>query len=323
MPQPTKSAVHVDRPLTNISVAYAQTGNFVADRVFPRVPVSKQSDQYFTYTKADWLRSQAELRAPATESAGSGWTLGTDTYYARVRAIHKDIADQQRANQDSPLNLDADATRWITRQILMDREKDWSTTFFGAGIWDNEVTGVSGTPAAGQFQYWDEDGSDPIGDIDEQKITVMESTGYVPQIGVASPHVVRGLRNNADVIDRIKYTQQGVVTPGLLASLLDLDAMYIASAIEDTSTEGAATDSPGFIHGKHFLLAYAAPAPSLMEPSAGYTFVWTGLMGSVDGWQIKRFRMEHLEADRVEGQLADDQKVVASDVAVFFDGAVS
>lgn len=323
MPQPTKSSVHVDRPLTNISVAYANTGNFVADQVFPRVSVSKQSDQYFKYTKADWLRSQAELRAPATESAGSGWTLSTDTYFARVRAIHKDIADQQRANQDAPLNLDADATRWVTRQILMDREKDWSDTFFATGIWDTDRDGVTSGPTGTQFLRWDEDGSDPIGDIDGDKITVMETTGYIPQIGVASPHVVRGLRNNSDVIDRVKYTQQGIVTAGLLASLLDLDALYIASAIEDTSTEGAATDSPGFINGKHFLLTYRAPAPSLMEPSGGYTFVWTGLTGSIQGWQIKRFRMEHLEADRIEGQIADDQKVVASDVGVFYENAVS
>ena len=48
MPQPTVSQVHVNRPLTNISVAFAQAAtSFAAERVFPRIPVAKQSDRYF------------------------------------------------------------------------------------------------------------------------------------------------------------------------------------------------------------------------------------------------------------------------------------
>ena len=40
MPQPTSSDVHVDAILTNISVAYIQQqGAFIANRVFPSVPV--------------------------------------------------------------------------------------------------------------------------------------------------------------------------------------------------------------------------------------------------------------------------------------------
>ena len=59
MPQPTQSQVHVDAILTNISVAYLQRAeNFIADKVFPVVPVDKQSDKFFTYDKNDWLRLQ-------------------------------------------------------------------------------------------------------------------------------------------------------------------------------------------------------------------------------------------------------------------------
>ena len=44
MPNPTASDVHVNRPLTNISIAYTQDAStFVADKVFPNIPVAKQS----------------------------------------------------------------------------------------------------------------------------------------------------------------------------------------------------------------------------------------------------------------------------------------
>ena len=93
--QPTVSDVHVNRPLTDLSVAFIQmAADFVADRVFPTVPVQKQSDLYFVYSREDWYRSQAERRAPGTESAGSGWDLSTDSYFAHKYAIHKDVSAQ-------------------------------------------------------------------------------------------------------------------------------------------------------------------------------------------------------------------------------------
>jgi hypothetical protein len=89
--RPTPSDVHVNAPLTNISIAYIQRATqFIADRVFPIVPVTKQSDRYFVYTRADWLRSEVQLRGPASESAGGGWVLdNTPTYFADVWAVHK------------------------------------------------------------------------------------------------------------------------------------------------------------------------------------------------------------------------------------------
>ena len=82
MSNPTLSAVHVNTPLTNLSVAYMQAADlFVAHKVFPIVPVSKQSDLYYTYDKDDFRRSDAQVRAPGAESAGSGYRLDSTRNY--------------------------------------------------------------------------------------------------------------------------------------------------------------------------------------------------------------------------------------------------
>ena len=74
MPNPTQSDLHVNAPLTNVIVAYMQDkAQFIADKVFPRVPVQKQSDMYWKYSKSDWRRTDAQKRAPGTESPGVGW----------------------------------------------------------------------------------------------------------------------------------------------------------------------------------------------------------------------------------------------------------
>ena len=59
MPSPTQADVHINVPLTNVSVAYMQSSSsFIADKVFPKVPVNKQSDLYWKYSKSDWRRSR-------------------------------------------------------------------------------------------------------------------------------------------------------------------------------------------------------------------------------------------------------------------------
>ena len=78
MPQPTQSDVHVDAILTNISVAYLEAADrFVAGRVFSQIPVQKQTDKYFTYSQADFMRDQVQPRADGTQSAGTGYSLRT------------------------------------------------------------------------------------------------------------------------------------------------------------------------------------------------------------------------------------------------------
>ena len=130
--QPSRSDVHVNRPLTNISIAFLQNAeHFVATRVFPNIPVSKKSDAYFTYDRGEFNRDEMEERAPATESAGGTYEIGTDTYFARTRAYHKDVPDQVRDNADDPIDLDREATQYVTHKALIKREVTWNAAGMG------------------------------------------------------------------------------------------------------------------------------------------------------------------------------------------------
>jgi len=319
MPQPTTNDVHVDAILTNISVAYIQDqGNFIANQVFPSVPVEKQSDKYFKYTKGDWFRDEAQLRAPSTESAGSGYSLSTDTYSTSVYAFHKDVDDQVRANADNPLNPDRDATTFVTQRMLLRQEIDWNTNYFTTGIWDTDVVGGS------DFTVWSNyTSSDPIEDIETGKSTMLTNTGFMPNTLVIGYDVFRQLRHHPDIVDRIKYTSSEVPAEGILSRLFGVDRVLVTRGIKNSGAEGAA-DSFAQIHGKNAALYYVAPSPGLLTPSAGYQFAWRGVsdgMGQNIG--ISRFRMPELRADRIEAQMAWDYKVVSTDLGYFFSACVA
>src|SRR5690349_11363246 len=169
---PTQSDLHINAPLTNISVAWMQSADaYIADKVFPTVPVQKQSDLYWKYNKAEWRRTDVELRAPSTESPGVGWNVTTDSYFCHVYAVHKDIDDQLRANADSNFSLDRDATTFITNQMLLKRDIDWVNKYFKAGVWSTDRAGVASGPTGSQFLQWDNAGSSPIVDVTDQIIS--------------------------------------------------------------------------------------------------------------------------------------------------------
>jgi hypothetical protein len=321
MPQPTASDVHVNAALTNISIAYMQgADHFVADKVFPIVPVSKQSDRYFVYDKGDFFRSEATLRAPGTESAGAGFDIdNTPSYYAGVYAVHKDIDDQIRANADAAINPDRDATQFCTQQLLIKREMVWANANFTTGKWSSDI-------AAGGLLNgaWSGAGSTPIEDVDKQADTILKNTGYKPNVMVVGTDVHRVLKNHPDVLDRIRYTQQGIVTEDLLASLLGVEKYLVLRGVRNTAGAGIA-DSMSFIgEATDALLCYAPSNPGLMVPSAGYHFAWNGYLGAgPQGQRVKRFRMEHLAADRVEGEMAFDAKLTSSSLGVFFNDCVA
>ena len=324
---PTMQNAHIDRALTNISVAYLQDASaFIADKVFPIVPVKRQSDVFYTYNKGDFMRDEAQVRGAGTESAGGDYGVeAADPYYCRKHAFHKDVTEDERTNYDDPLDADTDATDFVSQKMLIRREMEWASKFFNTGIWGTETTGVASEATTGQAIKWDLATSNPIKDNTDAAVAMAGATGFKPNTLVLSPKAFNALKNHEDILDRIKYTQKGIVTEDLLATLFGVDNVYVAWGVVNSAAKGAA-DSVDFIMGKHALLCYVAPRPGLKKPSAGYIFAWTGLIGAgAYGNRIVRLPMEHLGlgTERIEGEIAFDVKKVCGDLGHFFKDIVS
>lgn len=339
MPNPTQSDLHVNAPLTNVSIAYIQsTDLYIADKVFPKVNVAKQSDLYWKYSKSDWRRTDVERRAPSTESKGTGWKTTTDSYFAHVYAVHKDIDDQLRANADSNFSLDSDATKFITNQLLLKRDIDWVNTYMKTGVWGTNYVGTT------NFVKWSDTASNPVQDVNTWIMNFREINGYAPNFMVVAPQVMNALKANKDILDRIRYTQRGVITEDLIASLLGVGKIYVAWAtkatlasdstppidagpeLNDVEDQDAATgykfltssEAATAATQKSLLLGYAPTGPSLLTPSAGYTFVWSGYQGgNGNGIKVSTFRQELIKSDRIEGEMTYDQKIVSADMGIF------
>ncbi len=333
MAQPTIPQVHVDRPLTNISTAYIQSEtDFIADSVAPTIPVAKPSDLYYEYAQEDFMSDNGvTVRVDGQESSGSGYRLSTDSYLCRVYAFHKDVGPQMLASADAPLNPARSATTFVTRRMLIRRERIWTNTWFIPGVWANDYTGQAAAPAVlPNFVQWDNFAdSDPRADIRVARQAIKSNTGFTPNTLVLADNVAEVLKAHPDLAELFKYTTGGLLDTSRLAQVFNVARVIIGGAVVATSPEQVnpnAAATYNFLQGNHAWLGYVNMSPSLMEPSAGYTFAWTGLLGAgAYANRILRIPTPLLGdgSYRVEGEMAFDIKIVGPSLGAFFEDAVS
>ena len=307
MSKPTHQQVHIDVALTNISIAY-NPGTFIGTQLFPAVPVGKISNRYFIYTKADWLRREADVRAPGTRAARGDYGLTTGQYVCVERAIAKGVPDEIADNADSPLQPDADATRWVTNQLMLEQEVDVAALAFGTSVWS-----ASATPAT----LWSNDSSDPLADVETAVNGVISTIGQDANTGVMGRGLWRYVKNHPDIVDRIKGAagpqSPAVVTINAVAALFGLDRLLIGSAIADSAPEGA-TASQAYVWGNHLLVAYVAGQPSLLNPSAGYVFTYKQR-------SVEVFREDQEKQNVITGYQSWDTVATAADAGYLIRSA--
>jgi len=331
MPMLTPNSVHIDQPLTNLTVAYMQsTDNFVADRVFPNVPVQSMTDKYYIYDRENFNRSgERKPLAPGTAPERVGMAISTDSYSVKTFGMAHAFDFQTLANADDPLQLRSAAANQLQMLNMIDRELDWMSNYFATGIWDTEYTGVGSSPSAGEVIQWDDyTNSTPIVDVrNAKRAATLAAGGFTPNVMVVTRDVHDTLCDHPDILDRLNggatTTNPALAEREELARIFAVDEYMVIDAIHNTAAEGAA-ESNAYVAEKKAALYYRPVAPGLMVPAAGYNFVWDALENSSGyGVNVLSFENDELARQGIAQELqviqAYDQKVVSSEMGVFFN----
>ena len=328
MPLLTPSAVHVDQPLTNLTLAYAQSQeNFIADKVFPTVGVSKQSDKYYIYDRANMNRTGDVAKlAPRTEVNRIGMTLSTSSYFADVYGLGMDFDEQTLANEDAALDIRSAGAETLAMRLMIHREEQFATNFFSTGVWGTDNT-LSGTD-----QWSDYTNSTPIQDVTAARRAVqLASGGFKPNTMVVGKEVRDKLINHPDILARLNggatVTNTALITDAKLAEIFEVENFYVMEAVKNSSVEGVA-ESNAFIGGKNALLAHTPSTAGLMSPAAGLTFAWNNLEGVNNlGITVESFSDDALKrqqiAEMIQVKMSYDMKVVGADLGYLFAAAVA
>lgn len=328
--QPTQYQIlDADQRLTNISIAQMNDPSvFVAQQVFPTVPVNLQAGKYVTYNSGDFNKTEMRATADGAPAPLAGWGRGEANYFCEVYKEGAIVGPAAIQNATAPFDLLRDTTTMLTHHSLIHREKQFKQNYMKTGVWGTDREGVaSGSVSGDQFVKWsDYENSDPIGDI-RKSSTRMAITNYGQRpTGLAmSRDVYDTLVEHPQLIERIIYiagSEPARLSTQHLAALFEVQTITVLDAVENTASEGLEA-TPAFIFENEAFLYYRPNTPGLMTASAGYIFSWNYLSG-LGGTAVRREERNMREGGGIylETAMSYDMKVVSKDLGVYFHALV-
>ena len=295
------SDVHLDRMLTNFSVGITNN-ELIGERLIPSIPVAKQSDLYYRFNHESW-KPMSDIRAPATEAAEiPGLTFARNPYYCHEHALRTRVSDEERANADSPITPDTDATELVKNRVMLVKEREI------AALVQNGVSPITGatfdtydaglTASLTGNNRWDmkHDDNTPIDDLEVGMREIHKRLFREPNVGVFPYQVMHHLTNTQQFVDRVKYTRVDTRPKDLLASLVGIRRILVPAAGYDKAPAGQLEDL-GYIWGNHVALLYVAPRPGKKQPTFAYQFKWrnNNLLAGVYRWREQKTKSDLIQ----------------------------
>lgn len=306
---PSGRQVHIDTPMSNLLVAAFETmGDFVAQNIFPVVPVGKQSDKYYTLSKEAWLKQPTSRRSPRAAANRIEFDISSDAYFCDNYALAGEIPIEDIANADMAIQLRKSTTNMIARNLLADLEIRAAAAVASNVSTTQRLTGASA---------WDAVSSADIqGQVQDAHISIFNNTGLRANVLVLDYQSYLYAKRNKALIGLYQYTanKPSMLNDQQLAEAFSVDRVLVARSQKNNAAY-AATASITSIWGPTALLARVETgAPSMMTATYGLSFRWTapdlGAPMAITSATENEAGSRHIEI--LEGGYHQDEKVIAS-----------
>lgn len=289
---PQVNQIHVDKILTEVSVQF-KNSDYIADKIFPKVPVKKLSDKYYVFDR--------EFTIPDTTRAIGGvakqfdWGLSTAGYVLQKHSLKDVIADDEVDNYDMA-SLETETTEILTDKIKLSKEKICADIVNATGTWSLQVSlSVAWTTNSTT--------SSPFPVINTALAALPGYGSPKPNFMILPYKAYLGLKDHVSVLDKIKYTSSEF-TVSMLQGLFDIAEIVIPMAVYNSAQKGIA-ESMAYIWDTFGFIGYKAPRP------APKTVSWAYMYEKKDS-VVRKWRDEEVEGTVVEVTSHFDPKVTCS-----------
>lgn len=275
MPSPRE--VHVDAALTNVAQHYpALADGFLADKVFPTVPVKGETGEYRLFGNEE-LWPLGDTIGDRSEAAEVDWHTSTSTYRCTARALKTFVSSRSIANADPAVRPMVTGTQKVSRSLLLNKEIRAVAAVNAAITATSNTTGLSAawsTAASG----------DPLGNFATASEGMRALTGKKPNTLIINADNIPAMVKCAAWQDQVKYTHSDrlenydEVPSRLLGMNVYIAGSYkVATDIVQTTYDGGVTlpTAASIWTAKACWLLYVNPRPSIDDPSFGYNLECT------------------------------------------------
>ena len=317
MPLPSVSNIAVPVAIQNLTIQY-KPRNLIQEQVFPIVPVPSPQVKVLKYGKSMMFSLQdGDLsRVEGTDTKRFSYDVTTQTIAPKQISaealVTDELLDVSNMPGQMPLQPIIDAVQLAVAKIDNYKElavaraiyqtstawadgSAYSSVNKSAGVLPN---GSVGSPTAGTWGLATTSNSF-INDVFAAKDSVRKNTGIIPNKLIIDYSTFVAQQINPNLSDKIKYTQKGVITADLLASVLELDEVLIGRSIYNAANDNVAATARGFTgtsiwnpSGKGNAFLFYQEAPGLRAMAAGFQFrlPYMGSMRYIRGYRDERVR---------------------------------
>lgn len=305
---------HVPKALTDLSVKVMQDQSVfnIGTALAPIKNVTEKTDQYFKYNEGQQFRVNDSIRAPKAPAAEIDLTeLSTTSYTMRRHSVKIAVSEEEKKTSDPAVDPELDAVEEITMALLRERELEVARVFFTTTSFSANITTLSDGK-------WSQDTttSTPIDDSDTALQGILQRTGQVAN-GLAMGRVTRdALKDNTDILDRVKWSERGIITDDILAAVMNIDKVHVGNTIHRTTDEGISATT-NFMFNSQAIFFFNNPKPKIKSANLGITFA--GIFGGQKP-EMKRYFDDSRDSTIIELDWMYSVDLVLSISGYMFNG---
>lgn len=324
MPTKIQRGIHHDAPLSNFAVEAFATGpsqGYIAQELFPIVPVAHESDEYYIIEAASWLQIHNGRRSRKQAPNEIEWTVSSNAYVCKNWALRDANALEDLANADAAFDLRSTSAQFVTEQLLRGYEQRVALT----------VTSISncgsGVALTGGDKFSDYINSSPLAVVATATAFIRQRTGLRPNVMALDYDTMEILSRHPELLDLYQYTEGGVVTQDQMARAFKVPKIIVAEGVYNSAVtnvdSGTGVMTGANIWGNFVFLGHVNGGSSKKVKSFGATMRWTP-----EGFGTPLQAMRYLDPDPGTGKewtsvsVYQDEKVIAKELGYVVTGAL-
>lgn len=255
----------VDPVLTTVAQGH-KNGQFVADILFPVVPVGLRGGKIIQFGREDF-RLYSVVRAPGANTKRIQYGYAGKPYALEQYALEA-VVPHELQSESGAVGIDlAKVSIGKTQDVIaLSREYKAAQLATDLSNYDNNHK----LQLSGGDKWSDYDGtSNPTKNIDDAIEAIRASTGKRANSVELSPAAFNAARRHPKIIENFKYTGRDSVTVEMLASLWNVERVVVGDAVYDDGKDGFAD-----VWGRDVVVAFTQTAGVADQglPSYGYTY---------------------------------------------------
>lgn len=261
----------VNPVLTELAAGY-KNATCVGTELFPVVPVEKEAAIIPKFGK-EAFKLYKTSRAPG---AKSNRVKHDPAETVDVVLREHDLTDpiDYREDEESLFNEQERAVNFTSDALDLQIEKEIADL-----VQDPSTYTADHKKALTNTSCWDQSNGKPVADIKEGIQTIRKAIGRKPNTLFLGADTFAILQENEAILEKLKYTKEGVVTEEDLARIFKIEKVVVGEAIWEDDN-GTSHD----VWGDVAILAYVArDSKSPYTPTAGYLLRKKGYR-IVDSW---------------------------------------